>query len=268
MNPDLISLLAARLDDAARLREPIAQLSGDTPLTLDDAYHVQSESIALRHDRGERPVGIKLGFTSRAKMIQMGVDSLIWGCLTDAMLCEEGGVLDLSAYIHPRVEPEVCYLTSRDISRPLTLAEAGSYLEAVAPAMEIIDSRYRDFRFTLADVVADNCSSAGLVVGPWSRPGDALDNRGVAMEFDGRAVQLGSTAAILGNPLRALVQASQLLAPAGMVLPAGSLVMAGAATAAEALRPGCHVRTRIGGLGQVEFLTAGPRQADYCGGAA
>lgn len=250
--------LAAALDDAALKRTEIDPLTPQHAFSLDQAYLIQRISLARRHARGEQPIGIKLGFTSRAKMIQMGVDSLIWGLLTDAMLREEGGVVDLGDFIHPRVEPEVCYLTKRVIDRPLTLLEAGDYLEAVAPAMEIIDSRYRNFKFTLEDVVADNCSSAGLVVGSFSHlPDDLRDlvNRGVAMRFNGRAMQLGSTGAILGNPLRSIVQASQLLARSEMSLPAGSLIMAGAATAAEALQPGLHVSTDIGGLGRVEFFT-------------
>ena len=255
MIADQITQYATRLDDAARQREAIDPPGGATPYSIADAYAIQAGAVALRHARGEQPIGIKLGFTSRAKMVQMGVDSLIWGQLTDAMLCEEGAVLALDAFIHPRIEPEVCFLTSRDIAGPLTLLDAGGHIEAVAPAMEIIDSRYRDFKFSLADVVADNCSSAALVVGPWSRRDCALANRGVQLEIDGRAAQLGTTAAILGNPLRALVQASQLLARAGMVLPAGSLIMAGAATAAEPLRPGCHVGTRVSGMGQVELST-------------
>ncbi|MDM0108387.1 fumarylacetoacetate hydrolase family protein [Variovorax sp. J22R24] len=225
--------------------------------TLDEAYLIQRASIRRRIGRGERQIGIKLGFTSRAKMIQMGVDSLIWGLITDAMVEEDGGVVDLGRYIHPRVEPEVCFLTRRDIDGPLTALEAADRIEAVAPAMEIIDSRYRDFRFSLEDVVADNCSSVGLVVGAWSRKLDGLGNAGVRMQFDGRDVQVGSTGAILGHPLRSLVQASKLLHGAQMVLPAGSLIMAGAATAAQALPPGVHVQCQIGSgagaLGRVEF---------------
>jgi 2-oxo-3-hexenedioate decarboxylase len=258
MSAASLQALATTLDAAARDRHEVDPLTPKHAFSLDQAYHIQRASIAQRHARGEKPIGIKLGFTSRAKMIQMGVDSLIWGLLTDAMLREEGGVVDLGDFIHPRVEPEVCFLTSKVIDRPLTLLEAGNYLEAVAPAMEIIDSRYRNFKFTLEDVVADNCSSAGLIVGAFSDNAKdlrSLSNRGVAMRFNGHAVQLGSTGAILGNPLRSIVQASQLLAAAEMALPAGSLIMAGAATAAEALRPGLHVSTDIGGLGRVEFFT-------------
>lgn len=249
---------ARRVDDAARNGSAIEQMSANEPFSVEDAYRIQRASIELRKARGERVIGIKLGFTSRAKMIQMGVDSLIWGWLTDTMLEEDGGHVALDRFIHPRVEPEVCFLTRRDIDRPLTLLETAGYLEAVAPAMEIIDSRYRDFRFTLEDVVADNCSSAGLTLGPWSTRFDGLRNAGVVMRIDGRVVQTGSTAAILGDPLRSVVQASRLIAASGLVLPAGSLIMAGAATAADALPAGAHVHCTVHGLGSTEFTTTRP----------
>jgi 2-oxo-3-hexenedioate decarboxylase len=250
-----IQTAARRVDDAARNGIAIEQMSATEPFSVEDAYRIQRASIGLRHARGERTIGIKLGFTSRAKMIQMGVDSLIWGWLTDAMLEEEGAPVDLGRFIHPRVEPEVCFLTRRDIDRPLTALEAQSYLEAVAPAMEIIDSRYKAFRFTLEDVIADNCSSAGLVIGAWSHRFDLLRNAGVVMRFDGRHVQVGSTGAILGDPLRCVAQASRLAADAELVLPAGTLIMAGAATAAQALSPGLHVQCVVSGIGQAEFTT-------------
>ncbi len=254
----IIQEAAALLDGAAHNRHDVEQFKPGQ-FTLAQAYEVQRASIQRRIDRGEQLKGIKLGFTSRAKMVQMGVDSLIWGLLTDGMIEEDGGIVDLARYIHPRVEPEVCFVTRRVIDAPLTALEAADHLEAVAPAMEIIDSRYRSFKFILEDVVADNCSSAGLVVGAWSRHFDGLANAGVRMQFDGRDVQVGSTAAILGQPLRSVVLASRLLHDAKMSLPAGSLIMAGAATAAEALRPGLHVQCRVGSghgaLGQVAFST-------------
>jgi 2-oxo-3-hexenedioate decarboxylase len=258
MTATQLQAAAARLDNAALERKAIAQFAAGA-FNLADAYGIQRLAIERRIARGERIKGIKLGFTSRAKMVQMGVDALIWGWITDAMIEEDGGLVDLSRYIHPRVEPEVCYLTSRAIDAPLTMLEAAHHVEAVAPAMEIIDSRYADFKFSLEDVVADNCSSAGLTMGAFTRDLDAAAQAGVRLQFNGRALQVGSTAAILGHPLRSVVQASRLLHAAGQSLPAGSLIMAGAATAAEALRPGVHVETIIGaghrGLGRVSFAT-------------
>lgn len=248
---------AHRLDDAARYAESVDQLSVTAPLSLAQAYEIQRASIARRYERGEKPVGVKLGFTSRAKMQQMGVDALIWGLLTDAMLEEEGGTVELSRYIHPRVEPEVCFLLQKAIDRPLTLLELPGYVEAIAPAAEIIDSRYRNFKFSLEDVIADNCSSAGLVVGEWAKPELDLGNLGVVLRFNGRLKQIGSTGAILGNPWRTLVQVSRLASAAEVPLPAGSLIMAGAATAAEALVPGSHVCVEVNGLGSASFHTRG-----------
>jgi 2-oxo-3-hexenedioate decarboxylase len=250
-----IASAAERVDSAALNVIAIEQISANEPFSVQEAYEIQRASIERRRQRGERTIGLKLGFTSRAKMIQMGVDSLIWGWLTDSMLEEDGAPVDLGRFIHPRVEPEVCFLTKRDITGPLTALEALSYLEAVAPAMEIIDSRYRNFKFSLEDVIADNCSSSGLVVGSWSTRFDSLRNAGVLMCFDGREVQIGSTGAILGNPLRSIVQASRLMADAEIVLPAGALVMAGAATAAQPLTPGLHVQCSVSGVGRVEFAT-------------
>lgn len=248
---------ARRVDEAAWYGSAIEQMSANEPFSVEDAYRIQRASIELRKARGERIIGIKLGFTSRAKMIQMGVNSLIWGWLTDSMLEEEGAPVDLRRFIHPRVEPEVCFLTKRDIDRPLTALEARAHLEAVAPAMEIIDSRYKAFRFTLEDVIADNCSSAGLVIGGWSDRFDGLGNAGVIMRFDGRDVQTGTTAAILGDPMRSIVQASRMAADAEVVLSAGTLIMAGAATAAQPLIPGLHVQCLVSGLGRAEFTTRG-----------
>lgn len=248
------------LDRACMEKHAVTQFPADA-FSLDDAYRVQWRLIQRRCERGEQVKGIKLGFTSRAKMAQMGVNALIWGWLTDAMIEEDGAQVELGRYIHPRVEPEICFLTRRAINAPLTLLEAAEYVEAVAPALEIIDSRYADFKFNLESVVADNCSSAGVVIGPYSRRVDGIANAAVRLEFDGKVVQVGSTAAILGNPLRSIVQASKLLHASGLSLPAGSLVMAGAATAAETLRGGTHVACHFGrndtSLGQVEFSTKG-----------
>lgn len=252
-----LTTLATQLDVATLRQEAAAQLTEQVTLDLATAYRVQAEGLRLREQRGERRVGLKLGFTSRAKMLQMGVDHLIWGELTDAMQINDGGSLDLSELLHPRVEPEIYFITRKEIDGPLSLAEAGVVLEGVGPALEIIDSRYRDFRFTLEDVVADNCSSAKFVVGALQSPQRAIDNLGVVMNFNGRPVQVGSTAAILGHPLRALVQISSLLHQQERVLPAGSVILAGAATAAEALRPGLHVSVDISGFGRTAFYTKG-----------
>ncbi len=245
---------ALTVDEAARTATAIPQLTDSHPeLTFHDAYAIQAMSVARRLERGERRIGYKMGLTSRAKMVQVGVDEVIWGRLTDAMRLEEGGEMSRANYVHPRAEPEVAFLMKKPLSGNVTPMEAMAAVEAVAPAIEIIDSRYKDFKFTLPDVVADNSSSSGLIVGDWAHPETAFDNLGIILEADGRAVQVGSTAAILGHPVRSLVQAARLVARWGEQLSPGDIVLAGGATAAHAMTPGMHVRAVFQDLGAVSI---------------
>lgn len=245
--------LAGIVDAAAHDARAIGQLSATAPFTLDEAYAIQRVSVDRRITRGERRVGLKMGFTSRAKAIQMGVHDVIWGRLTDGMLIEEGGSIDLARYVHPRVEPEIAFLLKSPLEGRVTAMQALAAVEAVGCALEIIDSRYENFRFSLEDVVADNASSSGFIIGPW-RPADTdLSNLGIVMSFDGRPVQIGSSAALLGHPLRSLVAAARMAAAAGERLEPGSIVMAGAATAAEPLRAGLYVEAEVQHLGRVAF---------------
>ncbi|WP_321393600.1 2-keto-4-pentenoate hydratase [Emcibacter sp.] len=249
-----LEAVARIVDDAARTATAIPQLSETGhDLTLEQAYEVQALSLQRRYDRGEVQVGVKMGFTSRAKMIQMGLDEMIWGRLTDVMLVEDGGEIDLAHYVHPRVEPEVCFLLKEPLEGIVSPARALQAVGAVAPALEIIDSRYENFKFNLPDVVADNSSTSSYVLGSWCSPDMDFSNLGMAMCFDGKPVQMGSTAAILGNPARALAGASKLVAEAGGRLEAGWVVMAGGATAAEALKPGMNVRLEAEKMGRVNF---------------
>lgn len=253
-----LNLVAEIVDTAAHTATAIQQLSlSGHDITLAEAYEVQKRSIDRRIARGETLIGVKMGFTSRAKMVQMGLSDVIWGRLTDAMRVEDGGVIDFARYVHPRVEPEIAFLLKRPLSGTVTLAEAMNAVEAVAPAMEIIDSRYQNFKFNLPDVVADNSSSSSFVLGPWSAPGGDISNLGMIMEFDGRAVQVGSSAAILGHPARSLMMAARLASADGVALEAGSIIMAGGATAAEALHPGLSVRLTVETLGRVNFSVNG-----------
>lgn len=250
MTPERIAEI---VDTAARDASAIPQFTAQFELSLDDAYAAQALSIARREQRGETLAGVKMGLTSRAKMAQVGVDEVIWGRLTDAMVVPDGGVVSRSRYVHPRVEPEIAFLLGRDIDGPVTSAQAMDAVAGVAAAAEIIDSRYENFTFALADVVADNSSSSGFVVGDWHAPDTAIDNLGIVLDVDGRAAQVGSSAAILGNPVRSLVEASRMVSASGTVLRAGWIVLAGGATAAEPLAVGRSYRVTVESLGAVQF---------------
>ncbi|TKK91564.1 4-oxalocrotonate decarboxylase [Herbidospora galbida] len=243
----MISELADRLDQAALTATAIPRLAAAAGLDPAGAYDVQRALIERRLARGERLVGLKMGLTSRAKMAQVGVDEVIWGHLTDGMRIDDGGALDLTRLIHARAEPEVAFLLSHD-PEPV--------IRAVAPALEVIDSRFEGFDFSLPDVIADNTSASGFVVGPWRPAPEGLDNLGVLLEVNGRVVQTGSTAAILGDPRRAFDAAVRLAGGRGVELRDGWIVLAGAATAAVPLSPGDHVRAVVEKLGTASFKAA------------
>ncbi|MFK7970997.1 MAG: 2-keto-4-pentenoate hydratase [Bacteroidia bacterium] len=249
----MLTQLASRIDTAAMEGNAIPQLTLDSSFDISEAYDIQTLSLARRYDRGESFVGVKLGFTSKAKRIQMGVDDLIWGRLTDSMQVSDAGEFDSSNSVHPRIEPEVAFILKKSINKPLNLAEASDYIEAIAPALEIIDSRYQNFKFSLEDVVADNCSSSGFVLGGFHAPDTDVSNRGILLHINGKLIHTGSTAAILGNPMRALPEISRLCMAYGQELPAGSIILAGAATAAVHIHPGDHIMAEVEALGQVQL---------------
>jgi 2-oxo-3-hexenedioate decarboxylase len=247
--------LARRLDAARLEAREIPPLTREHPdLTLRDAYAIQAEGLRLRTARGERVVGLKMGLTSEAKRRQMNLDSPVYGVLTDRMSVPAGGTLRLQGAIHPKIEPEIAFRTARELRGRITREQALEACASVFAAMEILDSRYTDFKyFSLPDVVADNSSSSLFVLGTTERPPRELDlpRLHMVMEVNGERVQEARSDAISGDPLLSVVQLCELLEQRGESLPAGSIVLAGAATAAHMLRPGDAIRLSVEGLGDV-----------------
>lgn len=245
----VIEDLAQRLDDAQVDREDINSLADTHRIDVDEAYRIQLALVGRRLARRESMTGVKLGFTSEAKMAQMGVSEVIIGRLTSGMRYRDGDVADLSRFIHPKAEPEIAFRLNRDVDGSVPIL---SCVDAVAVAIEIIDSRYRDFRFTYTDVIADNTSAAGYVVGEWQPLDRDVNNLPVRLAVGSEEVT-GSTDAILGDPVRALTALEGVARRRAIPLKAGYTVLAGAATAAIPLKPGL-VDCRIDGLGAVSFV--------------
>lgn len=251
-----VMTLAQTLDAARRERREIPPLTHAHPnLSVPDGYAVQAEGIRLREAQGERRVGLKMGFTSEAKRQQMNLGSPIFGVLTDRMLVPAGGVVHVNAGIHPRIEPEIAFRTSKELKGTVTRDEVLDACSAVFAAMEVLDSRFVGFKyFSLPDVVADNASSSLFVPGTTERGVRDLDltKLQMRMEVNGRVEGEARSDAISGDPVVSLIQLCALLAERGEVLPAGSLVLSGAATAAYLMKPGDHVKLTVDGLGTVE----------------
>jgi len=255
-----LEALALRLHSARLEAREVERLTADAPeLSLDDAYAVQEAGVRLRLRDGERLVGLKMGLTSEAKRKQMSLDSPVYGVLTDRMQLTDGGALPLKGSIHPKIEPEVAFKIGRELRGSISIEQAAEACSGVAAAMEILDSRYRGFKyFSLPDVVADNSSSFLFVVSNHWRPlaGLVLDRLKMTMSVNGVAKQSAESSAISGHPLISIVQLCELLARRDRALPAGSIVMAGAATVAEVLQPGDKIELTVDGLGSVSVTAS------------
>ncbi|HWJ83301.1 MAG TPA: fumarylacetoacetate hydrolase family protein [Nocardioides sp.] len=245
----------AALRAARTTRHTLAPFTDAEP-ALDEkwGYDVQALDRAHRAERGERVVGAKLGLTSAAKQQRMNVDQPVVGFLTHAMQQEPAGLAGaIGSWTQPRIEPEIAFITGRPIASPVTLAESARVIDAVTVAAEILDSRYDGYRFRLPDVVADNTSAAGYLLGALLDPSVAEDLARVRcrLAVDGTTVHEATGAAILGDPLRSIVLLSEHLARRGEVLPAGSLVLAGALTDAVPLVAGSRYTIEMGELGSL-----------------
>jgi 2-oxo-3-hexenedioate decarboxylase len=258
---------AARYLDQARLdAREVARLTEKYPeLTMPDAYLIHDEGIRFRVAQGEKVIGLKMGLTSKAKREQMNLKSPCYGTLTDKMQLQDGDTLSLEGSIHPKIEPEIAFITARELSAselrkaPDPLAAALAACSHLCAAMEILDSRFVGFKyFSLPDVVADNSSSSLFILsGKLHLPGEftapELATLAMDLQVGGKTAQRDLSAAISGNPLQSLIQLCELLEERGQRLPAGSIVLAGAATQAVQLEPGMKVRLEVARLGAVEL---------------
>lgn len=250
-----IESLAEHLERAELEVHDVTKITDDQPhLDWEDAYAIQYAIRRRKEARGHRIVGLKAGLTSHAKMKQMGVATPVFGFLADYFAVADGGEIDRSRLIHPKVEPEIAFMTKAALYGPG--CHIGAVLAAtdfVVPALEIIDSRYRDFKFDLKSVVADNCSSSRFVVGGIPTPIVGLDLRtlGLVMEKNGVQVALGAGAAVLGHPAASVAMLANMLASRGEHIPAGTLILTGGITEAVAMERGDAVSLRIQTLGCV-----------------
>ncbi|MEU3622746.1 4-oxalocrotonate decarboxylase [Amycolatopsis coloradensis] len=231
-------------------REPLTDAWPD--LDVDTAYEIQDEALRLRQARGETVIGVKLGLTSQAMRQSMGVDSPLLAWLTDAMVLPAG--VPVPSLIHPRAEPELAFVLGKRLSGPgVTAATAMAAVDRVHGGIEIIDSRYRDYRFALPDAVADNGFSAYFTLGPVGAVPSELDLslEAALVEVDGAIVDTATGAAVLGHPAEALALAANALGARGLALEPGWIVLTGGMTDAVELRPGSRVAAHFSHLGSI-----------------
>ena len=154
----------------------------------------------------------------------MGLDAPLYGRVTSGMLSAYGEPVRLDRFIHPRVESEIAFLLARDIEGPATIASVLAATEVVFGAVDVLDSRYESFKFTLSDVVADNASAGGFYLGPIARrPDELADLRllGAVVRVDGEVVMTAAGAAVMGHPAASVAWLANELAARGRGGPQG-----------------------------------------------
>jgi 2-keto-4-pentenoate hydratase len=219
-------------------------LSRSPGLSLADAYRVQDQVTALRLADGERLAGWKLGYTSAVMRAQMGIEAPNFGPLTDAMLLGSPAVLPAGA-LQPRVEPEIGLRLGRPLRVPCSAADVLAACDAALACLEIVDSVWSGYRFTLEDNTADGSSAAWVAVGS-PLPVSDLAALPVELSVDGEVVERGTGAAASGHPALGVVWLAEQLAASGRALGPGDLVITGGLTSAHPLEPGHRLSASFG----------------------
>lgn len=255
LDADTIQSIADIVDDAQSGAHTIPKITDAHPgLTIDDGYAVQDELLRRWEARGRVLVGLKAGLTSKAKMVQMGVDVPSFGMLMRDTCDPDGGTIPTDRLIHPRVEAEIAFVMKADLAGPeVSFEQIYAATDFIQPAIEIIDSRFEKFKFDLESVVADNGSSARFIMGGRPRRPEEVDlgTIGIVLEINGSQVALASSGAVLGHPARAIQMLVGWLHSRGRVLPKGSIVLTGAATEAVHIHSGDVISARYQELGSI-----------------
>ncbi|HZP89832.1 MAG TPA: fumarylacetoacetate hydrolase family protein [Actinomycetota bacterium] len=258
MNTWAEALYAARRD-----RVPIPPISGEDPsLTPADAYAIQQEFARLILREGGSVVGYKLGLTSTAMQELLGVDQPDYGPVLSSMVFDDGAALSIDELIQPRAEAEIALVLERPLHGPgVTTADAAAAIGGARAAIEVVDSRIRDWKITLVDTIADLASSAAIVLGREVVPVEGWEPAAIEMQVarNGRVQATGVGAAALGDPVYAVAWLANTLAPFGVTLEPGHFVMTGALHAAFPIEAGDEVRASFDRLGEVRVSFEGGR---------
>lgn len=246
------------LHNAQRQKKAVHPISDvEKDISIIDGYRIQKKLIERRLGEGENLIGVKAGLTSIAKQNAMGVSEPVYGIITDKMVYKNKTEVDVNSFIQPRVEPEIVFNLGEDLSGSnISIQNVLDATESVCCGLEIIDSRFINFKFTLADVVADNTSASAFILGEAVEIQDfKLDLLGCLLEIDNEVVETATGAAVLGHPAKAVSLLANWLFGQGKTLKKGWTVLSGGLTNAFPLAPNKIISGSIASLGSVSINT-------------
>ena len=251
----LIEQISQQLIKAGETCQPIDAISGKFPeLSYADVYAIQLKTFDTRVKSGEVIVGKKIGLTSKVMQEQFNITEPDYGVISDRMVLREGSPIPTRNLILPRIEAEIAFLLKEELKGPgITVANVLEATEGVLPAFEIIDSRFREWKITVKDSIADNASSAAIVLGGKLTPVSDIDLRliGMVLEKNGEVIATGAGAAALGNPAESVAWLANKLSEYDITLRKGEFVMSGSLVRAAVVEPGSLFRASFDRLGSV-----------------
>jgi 2-keto-4-pentenoate hydratase len=246
---------AAQLAEAEATKVGTAPLTSiDSELTVKEAYSIQLENINKKLEQGQKIVGKKIGLTSKAMQNLLGVGEPDYGHLLDSMVVENGGKISIEDVLQPKVEAEIAFILKKELRGPnVTTLDVLQATDYVVPALEIVDSRVKDWKIKLADTVADNASSGYYVLGgkPTKIEDVDLELIGMVLTKNGELVNTGVGAAALGNPASCVAWLANKLSEFDIPLREGEVILSGALSAAEVAAKGDTFTARFAHIGQV-----------------
>jgi len=236
--------------------DPVRDILGEADIA--SAYAVQRLLTEDSLRRGRRIVGHKIGLTSPAVQRQLGVDQPDSGVLFADMQLASGATVAIDTLLQPKVEAEIAFILAEDLDGDLPESRIRAAAGIAVPAIEIVDSRVRDWSISIVDTIADNGSSALFVLGSEVAAAADLDfvSRTMELTQDGAVVSSGRGLDCLGSPLNALRWLARTARENGSPLRAGHIVLSGALGPMVSVRPGSTYTAEIDGIGPVEVSFA------------
>ncbi|PSJ65142.1 2-oxo-hept-4-ene-1,7-dioate hydratase [Kumtagia ephedrae] len=266
MKPDEIEAAAQNLDEAERTRRQIGLLSLAHPaIDMDDAYAIQAAWMKRKLAAGRKPIGWKIGLTSKAMQYALNIDIPDSGVLLDDMVFEDGATVPADRFIQPRIEAEIAFIMKAPLKGPgVTVFDVLNAADYVTPALEILDTRIvrvdpasKKAR-TIFDTISDNAANAGVVTGGRAVRPDQVDMRwmGAIVTRNGEVEETGLGAGVLNQPARGVAWLANRLARYGEGIDAGQIVLAGSFIRPIEARHGDTILADFGPYGSVGLFFA------------
>lgn len=251
-----ITNAARLLYEVNKTKEPIEALTTLFPdISIKDAYMVQKENIEKKIKEGKNVVGKKIGLTSVAMQKMLGVDSPDYGFIMEDMISDEEIPLSLKDFVQPKVEAELAFILKEYLKCPgVTISKVLQATDCIMASFEIIDSRIKDWKIKLPDTIADNASSAMIIMGSKMVPVSSVNLKyiGLVLEKNGEIVDTAAGAAVLGHPALAIAWLANEMAKYDVSLKKGEIILAGAFTKAIELKEGDLFTATFDGVGNVK----------------